>query len=187
MDLFWGISLIDLNIDLTEVISDINELEKLNNIGVSWRQTYSISSYHKNFGFENFKDESKVNQENGIEILLHTLSVTASNIFTEPHKQYCQRYGIPYKDFSYYFFTRLNEGGSEIDIYDDASKENPKTVSFKYFINEDFEGGEFEFSCLGIKISPKAGQLLIHPSNYIYRYIEKPVTSGVKYQLNAWI
>lgn len=187
MDLFWGVSIYDIGIDLNETIKDINDMAELNNIGVKWVQTFEFSEKHKNFGFINLENKSKIDENNGISLLLHDLSTTASKIFTESSKDYFIKNAIIEQKFDNFYFTKFEDGSKEIKIYDDVSKENAKRVSFKYFINDNYDGGEIIFSNFNIKIKPKAGQLLIHPSNYIYSYIENPVKNGTKYQLISWI
>jgi len=187
MDLFWGISLYDVNIDLTDTIKDINELAELNNIGVKWQQTFDFSDKHKNFGFVNLEKEENTDFENGISLLIHDLSKTASSIFTKPSIEYFNKNSIAQQDFSNFYFTKFEDGAKELKLYDDVSKENAKRVSFKYFINDSYDGGEIHFTNFNIKIKPRAGQLLIHPSNYVYSYIENPVNDGTKYQLISWV
>ena len=187
MDLFWGISLYDIDIDLMDTINDINDMAELNNIGVKWQQTFEFSDKHKNFGFINLEDEKNVDVENGVSLLIHDLSKISSSIFTESSINYFNKNSITEEKFSNFYFTKFEDGAKEIKLYDDVSKENAKRVSFKYFINDSYEGGEIHFTNFNIKIKPKAGQLLIHPSNYVYTYTEHSVNNGIKYQLISWI
>jgi predicted 2-oxoglutarate/Fe(II)-dependent dioxygenase YbiX len=39
-----------------------------------------------------------------------------------------------------------------------------------YYPNDDYEGGELEFIHFGVKVKPKAGQLFLFPSSYIYEH-----------------
>lgn len=57
------------------------------------------------------------------------------------------------------------------------------TVSLVGWPNDDYEGGELEFGMWGIKIKPKAGDLIVFPSNYMYPHKSLPVISGTKYSL----
>lgn len=51
------------------------------------------------------------------------------------------------------------------------------------YINDDYEGGELFFDKFNLKIKPKAGDLYLFPSSYIYSHAALPVTSGVKYSI----
>ena len=56
-------------------------------------------------------------------------------------------------------------------------------VSMVGYVNDDYEGGEICFRMQGIKIKPKAGDLFIFPSNYMYPHQAMPVISGNKYSI----
>ena len=55
------------------------------------------------------------------------------------------------------------------------------TVSSVMYLNDDYEGGELEFTKLGFKIKPEAGDIVIFPSTYIFTHASLPVISGTKY------
>jgi hypothetical protein len=51
------------------------------------------------------------------------------------------------------------------------------------YINDDYEGGELFFDKLGVKVKPRAGDLYLFPSSFIYSHAAMPVTSGTKYAI----
>lgn len=55
------------------------------------------------------------------------------------------------------------------------------TVSTVTYFNNDYDGGELEFSKLGVKIKPEPGDVIVFPSSFIYTHSSLPVKSGVKY------
>jgi len=57
------------------------------------------------------------------------------------------------------------------------------TVSLVAWPNDDYEGGELEFDMWGVVLKPKAGDLVIFPSNYMYPHRSLPVISGTKYSM----
>lgn len=56
-------------------------------------------------------------------------------------------------------------------------------VSMVGYVNDDYEGGEIFFRMQNIQVKPKAGDLFIFPSNYMYPHRAMPVTSGTKYSI----
>jgi hypothetical protein len=56
-------------------------------------------------------------------------------------------------------------------------------VSLVAFPNDNYEGGELAFSVQGVTIKPKAGDLYIFPSNFMYPHRAMPVKSGIKYSM----
>lgn len=66
--------------------------------------------------------------------------------------------------------------------HSDHGAVHPCQVSFVYYFNDNYEGGEVEFKDhLGVPYKPAAGDLLIFPSSpdYIHRVL--PIKSGIKY------
>lgn len=57
------------------------------------------------------------------------------------------------------------------------------TVSLVAYINDDYEGGELAFRLQKLSIKPKAGDLYIFPSNFMYPHRAMPVHSGTKYSI----
>lgn len=56
-------------------------------------------------------------------------------------------------------------------------------VSLVAYPNDDYEGGELEFRLQGLKVKPRAGDLFIFPSNFMYPHKSLPVESGVKHSI----
>lgn len=57
------------------------------------------------------------------------------------------------------------------------------TVSLVAYPNDDYEGGELYFPKINLKIKPKAGDLYVFPSTYLFSHVAMPVTSGMKYSI----
>lgn len=56
-------------------------------------------------------------------------------------------------------------------------------VSMVGYVNDNYDGGEILFRMQGIKIKPKAGDLFVFPSNYMYPHKAMPVVNGTKYSI----
>jgi len=78
-------------------------------------------------------------------------------------------------------------GGQHYGAHYDGGTDSHRAVSPILYLNDDYEGGEIEFVNFGLKIKPKAGSLLIFPSNYAYQHIAHPVTNGTKYAIVTWL
>jgi Rps23 Pro-64 3,4-dihydroxylase Tpa1-like proline 4-hydroxylase len=67
----------------------------------------------------------------------------------------------------------------------------PRTLSFIYFVNDDYTGGELSFKNPGtddgFDVIPKKDRLLIWPSNFLYPHRVKKVTNGVRYTIVSWL
>ena len=55
-----------------------------------------------------------------------------------------------------------------------------RLISFVYYINDNYEGGEIEFHHFDLKVKPKAGELYVFPTNYPFVHTAHPITSGEK-------
>jgi predicted 2-oxoglutarate/Fe(II)-dependent dioxygenase YbiX len=69
----------------------------------------------------------------------------------------------------------------------DGGTNTGRAISAICYLNDDYEGGEIEFPYFNVKIKPEAGMLILFPSNFAYRHIAHPVTSGTKYAMVTWI
>lgn len=56
-------------------------------------------------------------------------------------------------------------------------------TSLVAFPNDDYEGGELYFRLQNLTVKPKAGDLYIFPSNYMYPHRAMPVLSGTKHSM----
>ena len=56
-------------------------------------------------------------------------------------------------------------------------------VSLVGYVNDDYEGGDINFRVQGVKVKPKAGDLFIFPSNFMFPHQAMPVKSGTKYSI----
>jgi len=76
-------------------------------------------------------------------------------------------------------FTKWNKP------YDIGIHGKTRKLSMTILLNEDYEGGEFEFfNYDNLLIKEKMGTIIVFPSYLLHRV--RPVTSGVRYSLVAW-
>lgn len=62
-----------------------------------------------------------------------------------------------------------------------------RDLSTVLFLNDDFEGGDFVFPELRIRIRPEPGLLICFPSNRYYLHGVEPVTKGNRYSIVSWM
>ena len=63
----------------------------------------------------------------------------------------------------------------------------PRDVSFLFYLNDQYGGGELEFPGLGLTIKPKKGMMISFPSYKEFMHKVHPVTWGHRYSLVSWV
>jgi len=136
----------------------------------------------KAISIPNYDNATNVSEDN----FLYTIHKELNKYLNPLLDEYCNEYNAPH--------WKLNEGwqllkyGSDnyfINHYDD-SKQYPRTMSMSFYLNDDYEGGEIEFSRFNLKIKPKANQAIFFPANYVYNHTVHPVISGTRYAVVGW-
>ena len=62
-----------------------------------------------------------------------------------------------------------------------------RRISLTYYLNDNYEGGDVEFSKHKLRFKAQKNQLLIFPSNFMYNHQVYPVTAGLRYVIVQWI
>lgn len=98
-------------------------------------------------------------------------------------QDYCKRFNIHnLRYWEAFNFIKYEPGHHFMEHHDHGFSYNC-TVSLVAYLNDDFEGGELFFRLQGINYIPKAGDVVLFPSNYMYPHQAKVVHSGTKYSL----
>lgn len=61
-----------------------------------------------------------------------------------------------------------------------------RDISMLLYLNDDFEGGELTFSKFNYQLKPKAGTVVLFPSDHRYIHQAEMVKSGVRYAIVSW-
>ena len=84
-----------------------------------------------------------------------------------------------------YGLLKYEKGGFYTEHVDHAT-ELVRTVSCSIIINDDYEGGEFSFFGREHIIKASKGDVIMFPSNFVYRHEVLPVTKGTRYAIITW-
>lgn len=79
-------------------------------------------------------------------------------------------------------FIKYNQG-QHFQVHSDHGYSYTCVLSSVGYLNDDYEGGELYFDKLNLTIKPKAGDLYLFPSSYVYSHAAMPVKSGTKYSI----
>lgn len=90
---------------------------------------------------------------------------------------------------------RYQPGGFYIR-HADSHNPNPATNTWKkvidrdlsllIYLNEDYEGGGLTFTKFNFHLQPKAGTVVIFPSDHRYIHTAEVVTKGIRYAVVSW-
>ncbi|MDO9485663.1 MAG: 2OG-Fe(II) oxygenase [Actinomycetota bacterium] len=76
--------------------------------------------------------------------------------------------------------------GQQYRDHFDFHPNNVRVLSAVLYLNDVEEGGETTFTRFDYSVQPRAGRLVMFPSNYIYRHAALPPRSGKKYAIAYW-
>ena len=116
-------------------------------------------------------------------IKLHELADDTVYRQMQAVKDYTRKYNIG--ELRYWEATnyvRYGEGQHFQEHHDHGYSYNC-VVSVVSFPNDDYEGGELYFRLQNVTVKPKAGEMYVFPSNFMYPHRAMPVKSGVKYSM----
>jgi hypothetical protein len=82
---------------------------------------------------------------------------------------------------------KWNSGQSMGPHFDGQDGHNALAFSLVAYINDDYEGGEINFKNQNISIKPKAGSIIIFPSQEPYIHEVTKITSGTRWMSPAHI
>jgi hypothetical protein len=113
-----------------------------------------------------------------------------NNIFFEYfdpiEKDYMSSYGIFSTWHDVYGILKYGVGQKFINHIDDHPDYH-RRVSTVYYLNDNYSGGEINFPRFGITFKPKANQMILFPSTYVYNHSVSPVIEGERYAVVSWM
>jgi len=116
--------------------------------------------------------------------------INLNNIFFESfdpiEKDYLSSYGIFSEWHDSYGILKYGEGQQFTNHIDDHPSYH-RRVSTVYYLNDNYTGGEINFPRFNITLKPKANQMIIFPSTYVYNHSVSPVIEGERYAVVSWL
>jgi hypothetical protein len=122
-----------------------------------------------------------------------TFDTTLSNLFFkyfDPlERDYIQTYSClvdHHNSHDSYGILKYGQGQKFINHIDDSPNAT-RRISTVYYLNDNYTGGEINFPRFGITLKPKANQMVIFPSSFVYNHSVDPVVEGKRYAVVSWI
>lgn len=166
-------------------------INRLNEIGNS-ATSENDSRYEWTFGFvgysekrpsyrdcEDIKIGEIKNPRSTTESLVNSLWSDLRDSQMPAVKDYCDMYNVKMNYWEVMNCIRYGKGQHFQEHADHGFSYNA-TVSLVAYVNDEYEGGNLYFPKLNLDIKPKAGDLYIFPSTYLFSHRAMPVESGMK-------
>ena len=113
-----------------------------------------------------------------------------NNLFFEHfdpiEKDYMADYGIFTEWHDSYGILKYGEGQQFTNHIDDHPSYH-RRISTVYYLNENYTGGEINFPRFNVTLKPKANQMIVFPSTYVYNHSVSPVIEGERYAVVSWM
>lgn len=123
------------------------------------------------------------NKQGPAELALRSIYEDSKKAQEGPVEEYRKVFGLaPLNYWESFNFVRYGKD-QHFQVHSDHGYSYICVLSSVGYINDDYEGGELHFDKLGLTFKPKAGDLYLFPSSYIYSHAAMPVTSGTKYSI----
>ena len=119
-----------------------------------------------------------------------TFLINVNNMFFENfnpvEKDYMAIYGIGSEWHDSYGILKYGTGQQFTNHIDDHPSYH-RRISTVYYLNDNYTGGEINFPRFGITFKPKANQMIVFPSTYVYNHSVSPVIEGERYAVVSWL
>ncbi len=172
---------------------DMNVIERLEEVILSPKNYYNYEEARVGYGMKmpeyrdcydfRYKKADIVHDESEAADKLRALWEDIYFRELQAVKDYCQRFNIG----ELRYWEAMNfikyETGQHFQEHHDHGYSYNCVVSAVAYPNDTYEGGELSFRLQGLKIKPRAGDLFLFPSNFMYPHQAMRVESGTKYAI----
>jgi hypothetical protein len=122
--------------------------------------------------------------------LADAFNKNVSNLFyttlVAAEKDYMSDYGVYFAEHDNYQILKYGKGQYFTNHIDDHTSYH-RRVSSVYYLNDNYEGGQINFPRFKISYKPKANEMVVFPSTYVYNHSVSEVTKGTRYAVVSWI
>lgn len=119
-----------------------------------------------------------------------TFDTILSSLFFEHfdplEKDYIATYNSIVDWHDSYGILKYGKGQKFVNHIDDSPAAT-RRISTVYYLNDNYSGGEINFPRFGIRLKPKANQMIVFPSSFIYNHSVDPVVDGTRYSIVSWL
>ena len=163
----------------------VSSLKEFDQGQISGGENQEINKTIRNvftFDCKNTEEEKSFTNIHWTNLFLHLLNNKINNYF-EKFYEYNQ---ITINNLQILKY----EVGGHYRLHSDNCHKFPRSLSFIYLINDNYEGGDLifqsPFGSKQIKIEKKKNTLIVWPSNFLFPHLVTPVKNGVRYSMVAW-
>lgn len=115
-----------------------------------------------------------------------TLSQIFLHFFSPIELDYKDMFGVGTDWHEAYTLLKYGVGQKFTNHIDDHPAFH-RRISTVYYMNDNYSGGEITFPRFNLTYKPKANEMLVFPSTYVYNHSVQEVTSGVRYAVVSWL
>lgn len=108
------------------------------------------------------------------------------NYLDKYEKDYASKFSIRISGHTNYDMLKYDKDDF-VNNHADDCPEHLRRISFVYYFNDDYEGGEINFPMYNISYKPKANEMIVFPSTYTYVHSVSKITDGSKYAIVTWV
>jgi hypothetical protein len=175
------------------LISDIEDAVSLS--AVTWNGAYVRSDSTDDLDTSkrdtltigvSYLDNPEINYDSPNSIFNTSLSKMFFDAFSVIENDYKAYFGVSTDWHDSYGILKYGVGQKFVNHIDDHTAFH-RRISFVYYINDDYEGGEIIFPRFNISYKPKANEMIVFPSTYVYNHSVNEVTSGTRYAVVSWM
>jgi hypothetical protein len=106
--------------------------------------------------------------------------------FDPLEKDYESSFGVVHEWHDMYGILKYGKGQHFLNHIDDHPSYH-RRMSTVYYLNDNYTGGEINFPRFDITFKPKANQMIIFPSTYVYNHSVSEVVDGTRYAVVSWM
>lgn len=133
------------------------------------------------FNYTLTNEQNKCHPQDPIRRLNTALTVGIDSIIED----YRKRFNIVSLFSSSTVLLRYEENNKFSHHIDDHPK-YPRVVSASLILNDDYDGGDFEFREFGLRVKPKTGDVLVFCSSFPYSHEIHKISNGIRYSVVKW-